>query len=145
MTAEQPQQHENLSTADVASAANRSNMTPDAEQMARAGEAERRGTTRASHQPAGADHAAPLFSDSESQQMRSRWGDIQASFVDQPRQAVEQADSLVAETIKQLAEMFASERQQLEQQWDRGDDVSTEDLRVALQRYRSFFDRLLSL
>ena len=146
MTAEQHhEQHENLSTADVASAANRSNATPDSERMTRESGAEMRGTNRASNAPAGADHAAPLFSDSESQDLRSRWSDIQASFVDQPRQAVEQADSLVAETIKHLAEMFANERQQLEGQWDRGDDVSTEDLRVALQRYRSFFDRLLSL
>ena len=64
-------------------------------------------------------------------------------FVDNPRQAVEQADHLVAETVKRLAQMFADERNKLEQQWSRGDHVSTEDLRVALMRYRSFFDRLL--
>jgi hypothetical protein len=70
---------------------------------------------------------------------------VQSGFVDEPRHAVEQADGLVAETIKRLAEVFAEERSQLETQWSRGEDVSTEDLRLALRRYRSFFDRLLSV
>jgi hypothetical protein len=70
---------------------------------------------------------------------------IQAGFVDEPRHAVEQADNLVATTMKRLAEMFSAERSKLESQWDRGDDVSTEDLRLALQRYRSFFHWLLSI
>jgi hypothetical protein len=65
-------------------------------------------------------------------------------FVDEPRRAVEQADALVADLMQRLASVFSDERKSLEGQWDRGDDVSTEDLRVALQRYRSFFDRLLS-
>jgi len=56
----------------------------------------------------------------------------------------EDADSLVAELMQRLAETFSQEREQLESQWDGDGDVSTEDLRVALQRYRSFFDRLLS-
>ena len=81
----------------------------------------------------------------EAQALHSRWDEIQTGFVDNPRQAVEQADHLVAETVKRLAQMFADERNKLEQQWSRGDHVSTEDLRVALQRYRSFFDRLLSI
>jgi hypothetical protein len=66
-------------------------------------------------------------------------------FVDEPRHAVEQADELVASTVKRLAQIFADERTKLEQQWSRGDRVSTEDLRLALQRYRSFFSRLLSV
>jgi hypothetical protein len=70
---------------------------------------------------------------------------IQIAFVDEPRKAVEQADQLVADTIKRLTEMFASERNKLEREWDKADNVSTEDLRVALRRYRSFFDRLLSV
>ncbi|HWQ53081.1 MAG TPA: hypothetical protein VN442_05315 [Bryobacteraceae bacterium] len=86
-----------------------------------------------------------LFSPSEAESMRARWSDIQAGFVDEPRKAVEHADSLVADCIRRLAESFAEERKKLEQQWDRGGDVSTEDLRVALQRYRSFFTRLLSV
>lgn len=65
--------------------------------------------------------------------------------MDEPRRAVEQADSLVATTVKRLAEIFADERTKLEQQWSRGDQVSTEDLRIALRRYRSFFSRLLSV
>lgn len=92
-----------------------------------------------------ADRATPLFATNESDDFRRRWTDIQAAFVDEPRQAVEKADSLVAEAIKHLAEIFARERANLEQQWAQGSDVSTEDLRVALQRYRSFFDRLLSV
>jgi hypothetical protein len=69
----------------------------------------------------------------------------QTDFVDEPRSAVQKADSLVASTMQQLAEAFSRERSDLEQQWDRGDNISTEDLRVAFQRYRSFFRRLLSL
>ena len=91
------------------------------------------------------DSAEPLFPTEETQQLRDRWGSIQAGFVDEPRKAVEDADSLVATAMKRLAEIFASERDRLESQWDRGDDVSTEDLRIALRRYRSFFDRLLSM
>jgi hypothetical protein len=70
---------------------------------------------------------------------------VQVSFVDEPRQAVQQADTLVASAMKRLAEIFAEERAKLDGQWDRGDDVSTEDLRLALRRYRSFFGRLLSI
>ncbi len=88
---------------------------------------------------------APLFAANDTQDFRSRWEKIQIGFVDEPRKAVEQADELVASTIKRLAEMFASERQKLEAEWDKNDNVSTEDLRVALRRYRSFFDRLLSV
>jgi len=89
--------------------------------------------------------STPLFAPQEAQQFRSKWDEIQSGFVDEPRRAVEQADGLVAEAIKRLAEVFAQERSNLEKQWDRGGDVSTEDLRVALQRYRSFFSRLLSV
>ena len=88
---------------------------------------------------------APLFSESEVGDFRSRWSDIQSDFVDEPRRAVEDADHLVAALMKKLAEGFANERAGLEKQWDSGDDISTEDLRLALQRYRSFFDRLLKV
>jgi hypothetical protein len=74
---------------------------------------------------------------------RGRWGDVQTHFVDGPREAVQDADALVAELMQHLAETFASEREALERQWTRGEDVSTEHLRIALTRYRSFFDRLL--
>jgi hypothetical protein len=89
--------------------------------------------------------SAPLFPEAEAEALRNRWTDIQAGFVDEPKHAVEDADGLVAEVIKRLAETFAEERRKLEQQWDRESDISTEDLRVALQRYRSFFSRLLTL
>ena len=91
-----------------------------------------------------AEAAAPVFPSQEADALRTEWDGIQASFVDEPRRAVEEADHLVATTMKRLAESFADERAKLEGQWDRGDDVSTEDLRVALRRYRSFFTRLLS-
>lgn len=92
---------------------------------------------------AGTEHE-PLFPDDQGERFTSRWQEIQTSFVDQPREAVAEADSLVADLMQRLAASFSQEREHLEDQWDRGDDVSTEDLRVALTRYRSFFDRLLS-
>jgi hypothetical protein len=89
----------------------------------------------------------PLFSSDETKDFRARWDAIQVGFVDEPRSAVEQADSLVAGAMKRLAEIFADERTKLEGQWDRGNSASTatEDLRLALRRYRSFFGRLLSV
>jgi hypothetical protein len=89
--------------------------------------------------------SGPLFSGSEANELRAKWDAIQVGFVDEPRQAVEQADHLVAGTMKRLAEIFAEERGKLEHQWDQGENVSTEDLRQGLRRYRSFFSRLLSV
>ena len=103
------------------------------------------------HEPETLDRAVtvsepmPLFSESEMGEFRSQWSKIQTGFVDEPRRTVEDADKLVAAVMQRLAEGFSNERSGLEKQWDRGDNVSTEDLRVALQRYRSFFDRLLKL
>lgn len=77
--------------------------------------------------------------------MRERWKTIQASFVDEPRKAVQEADQLVKSAIQQLEEVFREQRSQMEHMWSGGKDVSTEDLRVSFQRYRTFFDRLLSL
>jgi hypothetical protein len=88
--------------------------------------------------------AGPLFPDDELHNFRARWDQVQASFVDEPRQAVEHADSLVANVVKRIAEQFSAERERLENQWGQGENVSTEDLRQALRRYRAFFDRLLS-
>jgi hypothetical protein len=90
------------------------------------------------------DRAGQLFPDNELNQFRARWDKAQILFVDEPRAAVEQADSLVATVVTRIAEQFAAERADLEHQWDRGDNVSTEDLRQALRRYRGFFDRLLA-
>ena len=88
---------------------------------------------------------APLFEQSALQDFRSRWEAIQTGFVDNPGGAVKQADELVAAVMKRLAEVFADERANLEQEWAKRNDVSTEDLRVAIRCYRSFFDRLLSV
>lgn len=96
-------------------------------------------------EPAQIPGHVPLFEDRESGDMRSNWQRIQAGFVDDPRASVEQADELVASAIKRLAEIFAKERANLEAAWSRGGEASTEDLRQALRRYRSFFDRLLNL
>jgi len=86
-----------------------------------------------------------LFIANEANELRGRWDGIQVGFVDEPRKSVQEADALVSATITRLAEMFAAERQKLEEQWDRSENVSTEDLRLALQRYRSFFARLLAI
>jgi len=92
-----------------------------------------------------ADTATPLFRETEISEYRSRWSNVQAGFVDEPRRSVQEADQLVASVMQRLAQGFANERASLEQQWDSGDNVSTEDLRVALQRYRAFFGRLLNV
>jgi hypothetical protein len=134
-----------LSTADLAVAADRgAGSTTDLERNMRDREVER---ARAGGAPAdvAAPRDTPLLAQDVVSQLQSQWTDIQAGFVDEPRRAVERADGLVADAIKRLAETFANERAQLEGQWDRGGDVSTEDLRQALQRYRSFFSRLLSV
>jgi hypothetical protein len=89
--------------------------------------------------------AAPLVAADAAESFRSRWQDIQTSFIDEPTRAVEQADGLVAEIMQQLAKTFAAERAHLEEQGAHGKDISTEDLRMALRHYRSFFDRLLSI
>ena len=84
-----------------------------------------------------------LLNREESELLRTRWNEIQSKFVDEPRAAVQQADELVSEVIKKIIQMIANERSLLESQWNQGNDVSTEDLRKALQRYRSFFNRLV--
>jgi hypothetical protein len=95
--------------------------------------------------PAGeADGAEPLLPVDQADRFRQSWEEIQRDFVDRPRESVEQADALVADLMQRLAAGFSNERSRLESQWEGGDDVSTEDLRVALTRYRSFFQRLLS-
>ncbi|HYU92544.1 MAG TPA: hypothetical protein VEN95_03570 [Actinomycetota bacterium] len=88
--------------------------------------------------------AGPLLAEEDAGGFRSRWNEIQVRFVDEPRGSVQKADGLVVEMTERLARMFSEERTRLDSQWERGDDVSTEDLRIALQRYRSFFERLLS-
>jgi polyhydroxyalkanoate synthesis regulator phasin len=86
----------------------------------------------------------PLLQQEQSERLSERWEEIQASFVDRPQTAVEEADELVADLMQRITASPANEREQLEKRWSEGDDVSTEDLRVALTKYRSFFERLLS-
>ena len=130
------EQEGNLTTADLAKGGKRTEIAGP-KPVTSAGAL----ATRESHN----DRSTPLFPTNELENLRTRWKEIQTAFVDEPRKAVEDADELVASAMKRLAEVFADERSGLEKQWDRGDNVSTEDLRVAFQRYRSFFDRLLSV
>ena len=136
---------EELTTADLAQGARRTEEKPgpgDPRPVA----SERAITDPGKVQPIREEHdSTPLFPNNELESLRMRWKEVQTAFVDEPRKAVEQADGLVASAMKRLAEVFAQERSKLEGQWDRGDNVSTEDLRLALQRYRSFFHRLLSV
>jgi hypothetical protein len=125
----------------------------------RRGDADRDGAPDAAARPRGAtgsataasaaatteDSAAPLFASGDAEGYRPRWTAVQTGFVDDPRRAVEQADGLVAEVMKRLAGAFADERARLEEQWSKGRAADTEGLRMALRRYRSFFDRLLSI
>jgi hypothetical protein len=133
-----------LTTADLAM------VEPPAEVKPGPGPAARREYVEEPRPEAGASggrapETSPLFSPEETQRFRSEWDSVQIGFVDEPRKSVEKADGLVANVIQRLAEGFSKERSKLESQWGRGEDVSTEDLRIALQRYRSFFDRLLSV
>jgi hypothetical protein len=91
------------------------------------------------------ERLAPLFSADVAEDYRARWTAVQGSFVDDPRAAVQQGDELVAQVMKSLAESFAAERDELDGQLGESSEASTETLRVALRRYRSFFERLLSL
>ena len=111
----------------------------DLQQRASATAGGARGDLRAADQA-----PAQLLEGDEMQSMRAQWKDIQAEFVDEPRKAVQDADALVADLMQRLAQMFAGERDQLESRWAGGGEVSTEDLRDGLRRYRSFFERLLA-
>lgn len=111
------------------------------------------GSLSTEHAVAGTPHASapeegqenePLLGPEEAEAFKSKWQAVQTAFVDDPQDAVRTADALVAEVMQTLARSFASRKEGLESQWGRGEEVLTEDLRIALQRYRSFFNRLLS-
>jgi hypothetical protein len=91
------------------------------------------------------DELEPLFEEEAARKFRSRWLAIHSKFVDDPRDSVKQADELVADIIKNVTMNFADRRIGLEKQWNSGENISTEDMRVTLKRYRSFFERLLTL
>jgi len=149
MNTAQAEQEKNLTTADLAGAAEQPDQQQrgEANRVAQAQEQrqEQRATDDARPQVSGAEHLAALFDPDVASRFRARWDEVQIGFVDDPRQAVRQADELVAQVMKSLAETFASERASLEDQLEQTDSASTENLRVALRRYRSFFQRLLSL
>ena len=137
---EPPQATESeLSTADLAASSQRASTAGT-----KVGDTGKTGTGAATAK-AMEPETGPLFASSEASDLRGKWDAIQVGFVDEPRQAVQDADNLVAGTMKRLAEIFADERNKLESQWSKGENVSTEDLRLALRRYRSFFSRLLSV
>ena len=120
------------------------NMDPLEPARANLGDVQRE-VQRYSDQPTASADRTALFEPAILSEFNSRWTDIQTGFVDEPRRAVQLADALVSDVIHRIANSFGDKREQLEQQWDRGDNVSTEDLRQTLQRYRSFFSRLLTL
>jgi len=141
---QQIQQDRNSTTQDVSRGDEQQNQLPRSQ-----------GSQRQEFEPSGerqqtqtmeqgsAQNQGGLMGGQEMQRFSAQWTSIQAAFVDDPRKAVEQADRLVEEVIQHMSKTFSSERQKLEGQWSRGDQVSTEDLRVALQRYRQFFQSLL--
>jgi len=90
-----------------------------------------------------AGSSTALLDREESEHLHTRWSEIQGKFVDEPRSAVQQADALVTEVIEKITQMFVNEHSSLESQWNQGNDVTTEDLRQALQHYRAFFNRLV--
>lgn len=133
----QDEPREGLTTADLsgaASAERASSEDPSNDERERLAGAE----------PPDDEHPEPLLDDEETESFQARWREIQVRFVDVPRDSVKEADGLVAELMQRLAGSFSEERNRLEGEWERGSEVSTEELRVALKHYRSFFNRLLS-
>jgi hypothetical protein len=134
----QATEEKTLTTADIAAVAE-----PGRPTQVPVGEAPGMATARSVG--AAEEQLAPLFSAEGTSDFQKRWDAVQIAFVDDPRQAVQRADELVAQVMKSLAETFSNERAKLEGQLNANDSASTENLRVTLQRYRSFFQRLLSL
>ncbi len=128
-----------LATADLAATAEITTGSPNAPRDAKRDQNQYPDVTTEDKQ------LAALFLPDAAKEFHSRWDAVQRSFVDDPRQAVRQADELVTQVMKSLAEAFSNERTKLEGQVDQTDKASTENFRMALRRYRSFFERLLSL
>ncbi|WP_029116338.1 hypothetical protein [Mycobacterium sp. URHB0044] len=103
------------------------------------------GSTERSSEPDESSSKRLLFADDVLDGLRTRWDDVQACFVDDPRECVQRADALVADVVDMLVAGFTDARSRLEEQWARGEEASTEDLRIALKRYRAFFQRLLTV
>lgn len=133
----QDERREGLTTADLSGAA-------PAERASGEDRTNAEGERPAGAETSGDEHPEPLLDDEETESFQARWREIQVRFVDEPRDSVKDADGLVADLMQRLAGSFSEERNRLEGEWERGSEVSTEDLRVALKHYRSFFNRLLS-
>jgi hypothetical protein len=133
-----PAEGERLTTGDEASAARAEPSQMETEPSSEPAQME----TEPSSEPS---TERSLLADNDLSGLRSRWDDVQAAFVDNPKECVQKADTLVAEVVEQLTTGFSDARSRLEAQWARGEKASTEDLRVALKRYRDFFQRLLSV
>jgi len=128
----------NLTTADLAASANRAAASPSERSV-------REATVDGVQTSKQEEKLAPLFNDEATQAFRSQWDVVQRSFVDDPQEAVRAGDELVAQVIKSLAESFSEQRSALEGELNQADRPSTENLRLALRRYRSFFERLLAI
>ena len=133
----QDERREGLTTADLSGAA-------PAERASSDDPTNVEGERPAGAEPSGDEQPEPLLGNEDTESFQARWREIQVRFVDEPRDSVKDADGLVAELMQRLAGSFSEERNRLEGEWERGSEVSTEDLRVALKHYRSFFNRLLS-
>jgi hypothetical protein len=133
----QDEPREGLTTADLSGAASAERASGEAPSND-----EREGLAGA--EPSDDERPEPLLGNEDTESFKARWQEIQVRFVDEPRDSVKDADGLVAELMQRLAGSFSEERNRLEGEWERGSEVSTEDLRVALKHYRSFFNRLLS-
>jgi hypothetical protein len=136
MTTEQRDTTEQQETAEQQE---RTELQEQAEHETKAREEER------NEEAAGTGDHQDLFRDDELEGFRSRWDQVQGTFVDEPRESVQKADDLVSDLVDRLTSGFAETRSGLEEQWNKGEDASTEDLRVALMRYRAFFQRLLEI
>jgi hypothetical protein len=97
------------------------------------------------HDHDGREDSVSVLDPSASDRLRGQWTEVQASFVDEPRRAVTEADQLVGEVLDEVSRVFRDQRSALEAEWSGNNEPGTEELRQALRRYREFFDRLLSL
>jgi hypothetical protein len=122
------------------------NMASDAEIVSDADVDSKKEATASEREMAGqAERLDPLFAPPVADDYRTRWGSVQGSFVDDPRKAVEQGDELVCQVLKNLSDSFDAERERLRTELSRTGEASTETLRLTLRRYRSLFERLLSV
>jgi hypothetical protein len=143
--------HDEQTTTTPVAADEQSSVPPDADLSATATDepaAEAAEPSEAARESSTAEADTPtdmsLFADDDRSSLRSRWDDVQAGFVDDPKDCVQKADALVSDVVQQLTDGFSDARSRLEAQWARGEEASTEDLRQALKRYREFFERLLA-